>query len=87
VIASVFRAEGIDASERLDTERLARDLRARGRSARHLGHADAIAAWISGAAEDGDVVVVMSNGGFDGLHEKLLERLRSRATTPQGPHA
>ena len=41
---------------------------------------------IAGEARPGDHVLVMSNGGFGGLHEKLLTALRARASrTSQGP--
>jgi UDP-N-acetylmuramate: L-alanyl-gamma-D-glutamyl-meso-diaminopimelate ligase len=33
---------------------------------------------ITGAARSGDEVVIMSNGGFNGIHEKLLARLAAR---------
>ena len=36
---------------------------------------------IAGAAQSGDVLVVMSNGGFGGIHEKLLQRLGATAAT------
>jgi UDP-N-acetylmuramate: L-alanyl-gamma-D-glutamyl-meso-diaminopimelate ligase len=42
-------------------------------------------ALVQGLAEDsrpGDHVLVMSNGGFGGLHDKLLEALRTRADRP-----
>ena len=81
VIADVYRPQAVPAAERLDTERVVRDLRARGLSARHLPDAGTIAAHLAGAAGPGDVVVLMSNGGFDGLHERLLESLRERGDT------
>jgi UDP-N-acetylmuramate: L-alanyl-gamma-D-glutamyl-meso-diaminopimelate ligase len=39
---------------------------------------DAIVRFLAGAARPGDVVAVLSNGGFGGLHERLLGELRSR---------
>ena len=38
---------------------------------------DAIATRVASDAQDGDVVLVMSSGAFGGVHEKILERLRS----------
>jgi UDP-N-acetylmuramate: L-alanyl-gamma-D-glutamyl-meso-diaminopimelate ligase len=35
-----------------------------------------IVATIAGEAKDGDVVVIMSNGAFDNIHQRLLEALR-----------
>jgi UDP-N-acetylmuramate: L-alanyl-gamma-D-glutamyl-meso-diaminopimelate ligase len=39
---------------------------------------DEIVDYISRNATPGDQIVVMSNGGFDGIHRKLLEKLRGR---------
>jgi UDP-N-acetylmuramate-alanine ligase len=46
-----------------------------GKSARVFPSADAIAEQVSMEAEAGDVLLVMSNGSFDGLCEKLLAKL------------
>ena len=78
VLAEVFGAEEIAPSERLDPQRLVRDLAALGKSARFLPGAEAIAAHLAAHAAPGDVVAVMSNGGFGGLHEKLLTGLQAR---------
>jgi UDP-N-acetylmuramate: L-alanyl-gamma-D-glutamyl-meso-diaminopimelate ligase len=78
VIARVHRAENVPAAERLDAERLAEELTAGGQHARYLPEVAAIVDYLVGAARDGDLVVVMSNGGFDGLHERLLEALHDR---------
>jgi UDP-N-acetylmuramate: L-alanyl-gamma-D-glutamyl-meso-diaminopimelate ligase len=39
---------------------------------------DAIAEKIAAEGDEGDVVLVMSSGAFDGVHERILERLRAR---------
>jgi UDP-N-acetylmuramate: L-alanyl-gamma-D-glutamyl-meso-diaminopimelate ligase len=78
VLAEVFGAEELPPSERLDPERLVRDLAALGRPARFLPGVEAIVAHLAGHAEEGDVVAIMSNGGFGGLHDKLLAALRAR---------
>jgi UDP-N-acetylmuramate: L-alanyl-gamma-D-glutamyl-meso-diaminopimelate ligase len=78
VLARVFGAEELPPSERLDPERLVRDLAAAGRRARFLEDAEAIVEDLVGRCVPGDVIAVMSNGGFDGLHDKLLEALAGR---------
>ena len=78
VLAEVYGADEVPAGERLDPERLVRDLATLGRPARFLPGADAIAAHVAEHAAPGDVVAVMSNGGFGGLHDKLLTGLRAR---------
>jgi UDP-N-acetylmuramate: L-alanyl-gamma-D-glutamyl-meso-diaminopimelate ligase len=50
-------------------------LRPLGARARCVGELDALVSAIAALARPGDQVLVMSNGDFGGLHEKLLERL------------
>jgi UDP-N-acetylmuramate: L-alanyl-gamma-D-glutamyl-meso-diaminopimelate ligase len=58
--------------QRLDPERLIRDLQTSGKAAAYLPDADAIVRRLAMQAQGGDVVCVFSNGGFGGIHEKLL---------------
>jgi UDP-N-acetylmuramate: L-alanyl-gamma-D-glutamyl-meso-diaminopimelate ligase len=74
VIAAVFRSSLPD-SERLSAEQLVDDLRADGHHARHIPEIDEIVATIAAEGRSGDVVVLMSNGGFGGIHQKLLQAL------------
>jgi len=75
VLASIFRST-LPVEERLSETRLVTDLRAMGVPARHLPSVEAIVSEVSQEARDGDVIVVMSNGGFGGIHGKLLDALR-----------
>jgi UDP-N-acetylmuramate: L-alanyl-gamma-D-glutamyl-meso-diaminopimelate ligase len=74
VIAAVFRSSLPD-DQRLSVDDLVRDLETQGRRARHVAGVDAIIDTIVAERREGDVVVVMSNGGFDGIHRKLVARL------------
>jgi UDP-N-acetylmuramate: L-alanyl-gamma-D-glutamyl-meso-diaminopimelate ligase len=74
VLAAVFRSSLPDA-ERLDVAAVVSALTARGRHARHIPEVGAIVSAIAREARDGDLVVIMSNGGFDGIHDKLLAAL------------
>ncbi len=74
IIASVFRSS-LPEAERLSEDRLVADLTAAGVAALHLPGVDEIVAAVAGDARDGDLVVVMSNGGFGGIHRTLLEAL------------
>ncbi len=74
ILASVFRASLPD-DERLDVDAIVAALRQRGRQARHLPGVPEIVAAIASEAAPGDIVVLMSNGGFDGIHDKLLAAL------------
>jgi UDP-N-acetylmuramate: L-alanyl-gamma-D-glutamyl-meso-diaminopimelate ligase len=75
VIAQVARLELLAPEERLDPARLMQDLKAQGKDAAYLPDVDAIVAHVAQGAQGGEVVVVFSNGGFGGIHGKLLERL------------
>jgi UDP-N-acetylmuramate: L-alanyl-gamma-D-glutamyl-meso-diaminopimelate ligase len=74
VIAPVFRSR-LPESERLSVPTLVRDLTSRGQSAREAPSLDDIVAVIAREHRDGDLVVLMSNGGFGGIHQKLLRAL------------
>ncbi len=53
-------------------------MRALGSRAGFAADVDALADSVAKEVKSGDHVLIMSNGGFGGLHEKLLARLRSR---------
>ncbi len=74
ILPAVFRSTLPDA-ERLSTEQLVADLKAGGVDARHIPATDDIVSTVAHEARDGDLVVVMSNGGFDDIHRKLLAAL------------
>ena len=74
-VAAVARVEQLQPSERLDTAQLMDDLKTLGKDAAYLSDADAIVDHVGALAKGGDVICVFSNGGFGGIHEKLLRRL------------
>ena len=78
VIAEVFQSEAIPAGERLAPERVLEGLRHRGFEARLCADAEAIVSAIVPELRAGDVVAVLSNGGFGGIYEKLPAALRLR---------
>jgi UDP-N-acetylmuramate: L-alanyl-gamma-D-glutamyl-meso-diaminopimelate ligase len=73
-IAPIFRSK-LPESERLSIPQLVHDLHARGLSARDAESIDDIVAGIVRDHRPGDLVVLMSNGGFGGIHQKLLKAL------------
>ena len=75
IVAQVARLEQLAAAERLDPERLMGDIRAEGKEAAYLPDADSIVAHLKHHARGGDVICVLSNGGFGGIHGKLLASL------------
>jgi UDP-N-acetylmuramate: L-alanyl-gamma-D-glutamyl-meso-diaminopimelate ligase len=78
VISQISRLELLAPDERLDPARLMQDLKTAGKDAAYLPDADAIVAHIAKSVQGGEVVCVFSNGGFGGIHGKLLERLARR---------
>jgi len=83
VVASVFKSESIPDTERLDLAAVAAQIHRYGRRARIVPEADGIVELIAPELRFGDVVAILSNGGFGGIYDKLPQRLRSRsADTP-----
>jgi UDP-N-acetylmuramate: L-alanyl-gamma-D-glutamyl-meso-diaminopimelate ligase len=80
VVAPIARAELLPPEQRLDLDRLLQDIRARDRTAVVLDGVDLIVSQVTDEAWGGDVICVFSNGGFGGIHQKLLDRL---AHTPR----
>ncbi len=78
IVAAVYRST-VPEAERLSPEGLARDLKAAGVSARHVAAVPDIVETVRREAKPGDLVVIMSNGGFDDIHRKLLEALEGGA--------
>jgi UDP-N-acetylmuramate: L-alanyl-gamma-D-glutamyl-meso-diaminopimelate ligase len=75
VVAPIFRSS-LPESERLSVPELVDDLRCRGQSARAAGSIDEIVDIVTREHRRGDLVVLMSNGGFGGIHQKLLRALQ-----------
>jgi UDP-N-acetylmuramate: L-alanyl-gamma-D-glutamyl-meso-diaminopimelate ligase len=61
----------------LNPEQICVAVRALGKPARYSAGADEIVSELTPQLRDGDVVGVFSNGGFGGIHDKLLARLRA----------
>lgn len=75
VVATVFKAEAIPENERLSTYAVIEQLKREGHLARECRDADAIVDAIAPELREGDVVAILSNGGFGGIYEKLPARL------------
>jgi UDP-N-acetylmuramate: L-alanyl-gamma-D-glutamyl-meso-diaminopimelate ligase len=78
VLPAVFRST-LPENERLSPEAVVGDLKAAGVEARYIPEVPDIVRTVSKEARDGDLVIVMSNGGFDDIHQKLLSALEARA--------
>jgi UDP-N-acetylmuramate: L-alanyl-gamma-D-glutamyl-meso-diaminopimelate ligase len=71
VLAAVFKSENIPEGERLHPDKVVASLNARGVPASVWTDADAIVGALAPQLKDGDVVAILSNGGFGGIYQKL----------------
>jgi len=83
VLAGVYQQQRIPDAERLHPEDVVRALSNHGTPAELFENADAIVDGVARELAGGDVVAILSNGGFDGIYEKLPARLRQ--LFPAGP--
>ncbi len=89
VIAELFATEKVPENERLDPFALIDSIKAMGqepskeasKEAWYIPGVESIIDHLSGECQPGDVVLIMSSGGFDGIHQRLLQRLK-KGTTP-----
>ena len=79
VITPIFKPEAVPENERLTTSSVVNGIKRSGKPARELADADSIIEAVAPELQSGDVVAILSNGGFGGIYEKLprkLEELR-----------
>ena len=79
-ISQVARLDQIPAEDRLNPEAVVESIASSGRPAFYEPDANHIVDRLIPLVQSGDVVAVFSNGGFDGIHEKILARLRERSS-------
>ena len=75
LISSIENAKGLSEDEMLNVSLLAREITYQGSRGRECETVDGIVDIVAKEAKGGDVVAVFSNGGFGGIHEKLLSAL------------
>jgi UDP-N-acetylmuramate: L-alanyl-gamma-D-glutamyl-meso-diaminopimelate ligase len=76
VIAQVFGTSHLPPEQTLSPTRVAEGIRTRGGNALTFDSTEEIVQHVAAEAKSGDQVVIMSNGGFENIHNRLLERLR-----------
>jgi UDP-N-acetylmuramate: L-alanyl-gamma-D-glutamyl-meso-diaminopimelate ligase len=74
-VAQVARLDQLPPEDRLNPEKVVADIAATGRPAFYEADAEAILMKLVPEVKSGDVIVVFSNGGFGGIHEKLKAAL------------
>ena len=75
-LAGLYRPERYDEITGLDPTALAEELTREGVESRHLDSVDELVQGLVADGSAGDVIVIMSNGGFGGIHKKLLGALQ-----------
>jgi UDP-N-acetylmuramate: L-alanyl-gamma-D-glutamyl-meso-diaminopimelate ligase len=69
------RLDKVPEKDRFSSEKLAEDLRRQGKEAHHFDNTEGIIYFLKETARPGDLILIMSNGGFDNIHERVLEIL------------
>ncbi len=75
ILAAPFATEKIPLEERLNPEKIITELRAFGKAADFIPSSEKILDTLHRQVQPGDLICIMSSGGFDGLHAKLLKQL------------
>ena len=65
----------IPPDEHFSSEKLVNDLQSRGKDAHYFSDTESIIKYLEKTAMPGDIILIMSNGGFDNIHDSLLKRL------------
>ena len=80
IIANVFKSESIPEAERLEVASVTTQLQHQNHRARVLADVESIVNTCAPEMRSGDVIAILSNGGFGGIYEKLPEKLRALAS-------
>jgi len=83
IVAGVFKSDAIPVGERLDLMAVGADLEQRGKRARIISGVEGIIQVVAPELRPGDVVAILSNGGFDSIYQKLPARLKELGTRGQ----
>ena len=84
IIADVHLPEKAPEGARFSPDQLAEDLTREGKNARHISGTDQIIAYVMERVRPGDVILCMSNGGFDGIQGKLIKALHLKENLRSG---
>jgi len=83
ILAAPFALEKIPPSERLNPEKIVTELQALGKKADFIPSVEEIVSVLLAQLQPGDLVCIMSSGGFEGLHGKLLARMQQSTPAPK----
>jgi UDP-N-acetylmuramate: L-alanyl-gamma-D-glutamyl-meso-diaminopimelate ligase len=77
-ISQIARLHLLSEDERLDPEKVMADIRQKGKDAYYLENAEKISEKVASIARQDDIIIVMSNGAFGGIHQLLRGKLNNR---------
>ncbi|HKY62093.1 MAG TPA: UDP-N-acetylmuramate:L-alanyl-gamma-D-glutamyl-meso-diaminopimelate ligase [bacterium] len=80
VLADVFMPEKVKEGKVLDVAKIVAEINRGAAKARHLSGVESIVALLAEESKAGDVLLLMSNGGFGGIHQKILTALKNKGT-------
>ncbi len=75
ILPDVYNAATLKEDERLSPEVIVKELKKKGKDAHVIPKIDDIVSFLKNAAKPGDVILVMSNGAFGGIYQKILTAL------------
>ncbi len=75
ILAEAFNTSALDEENRFSSAELISDLKKQDTKANVFASVDAIVTYLKSNAKPTDVILIMSNGGFDGIYQKLLKEL------------
>ncbi|MGJ8676209.1 MAG: UDP-N-acetylmuramate:L-alanyl-gamma-D-glutamyl-meso-diaminopimelate ligase [Akkermansiaceae bacterium] len=79
IVPAVPDPEKVAEADRLDPEKLVQEVKASGTQCWYCEDVEEIVELVTKQSQAGDTVAVLSNGGFEGIHQKLLERLAAKS--------
>ena len=86
-LGGVYRQQQLGDEDRLDPQTVATGVRALGKEADVISGGEAMADFLAANAKSNDLLLIMSNGSFDGLCEKLLKKLGVPQPTAAGANS
>ena len=78
ILANIYKKDGIDSDERLNPERVVQLIREHKTSAYFIPRTDFIVEYVIRNVLPGDILLIMSNGAFDNIHQQLIDELKKR---------
>lgn len=78
IIASLHLPEKVNEGDRLSVESLVEKIKRRNKAAYYIPSVQQIVDFISSQAAGGEHVLIMSNGAFDNIHQKLIDKITTK---------